>query len=266
MTMRGRTGEPVPDGSKMGEGLSRRRNLRNRAVADALARHLPAGRVCDVGTGTGELARLLRERGYAVEAVDIDPSRCQFPDLHVQQCDVMAGLPFGDEAFDALVATELVEHMEDPYKAAREFNRVLKPDGLLVLTTPNYGHIESRIGYTFSGCLPHPLPCRLEPPRSGKAHAHIGPMSMMRLKYLLANTGFEPVHVTTCIPKRRAWPLLPAAVAVWLVTHMFWSESRRSRYHIADQMKVILGGRSLIVVSRKRLGAERSADTPARLT
>jgi len=46
-------------------------------------------------------------------------------------------LPFRDRSFDALFAGELVEHLEDPRLGLREFQRVLRPGGTLVLTTPN---------------------------------------------------------------------------------------------------------------------------------
>jgi len=46
---------------------------------------------------------------------------------------------------------------------------------------------------------------------------------------------------------------------VWLFVHVAWSRRRRKRYHIGDQMKVILGGRSLVVVSRKTRGSPARA-------
>lgn len=45
-------------------------------------------------------------------------------------------LPFADESFDALIAGDVIEHLENPSHFLREANRVLKPDGKLVISTP----------------------------------------------------------------------------------------------------------------------------------
>ena len=62
--------------------------------------------------------------------------RAEFPAVRwfLSHADV---LPFRDASFDALFAGELIEHLDDPTRGLREFRRVLKPGGALVLTTPN---------------------------------------------------------------------------------------------------------------------------------
>jgi SAM-dependent methyltransferase len=53
-------------------------------------------------------------------------------------------LPFDDDAFDIVLYCEVLEHMtNDPWRALVELKRVLRPDGLLVLTTPNATRLES---------------------------------------------------------------------------------------------------------------------------
>ncbi len=229
-------------------------------IAELLPPLLPAGKVLDLGTGTGELAHRLKELGYDVEAADIDPSRCQYPDIAVRACDIMSGLPYADGTFDALVLAEVIEHLEDPFKGARELNRVLRPGGVLVLTTPNYGNIETRIHYLFTGCIPRPLEGRLETPRAGRAHHHISPMTFVRLRYLLMTNGFELACMRTCIPKRKSWLLFPVVALIWLTLRCLWSRARRQTYLVREQMKLILGGRSLITVSRKRKDATDTED------
>lgn len=237
----------------------RRHLQRNARLTEILPRYVPSGDVLDCGTGSGDLAHRLVGMGYRVSAVDYDPALCEYDDVDVQQCDIMQGLPFADESFDALMFTEVIEHMEDPYKAMRELNRVLRPGGVLVLTTPNYGHIETRLNFLVGATMPGAFDCPLEPPLAGRAHPHISPFSLVRLHYLLATSGFEVQEVTTCIPKRRALLLAPLAGLIWLYVRLLWSADRRRKYHIDEQMKVILGGRGLITVSRKLLGP---ADAP----
>jgi len=228
---------------------------RTQQVLELVPQFLAAGsKVLDVGTGAGDLAHGLKEQGYDVSALDIDPSACKHAEVEVTRCDVMSGLPHEDGTFDMLTALELIEHMEDPFKAVREFHRVLKPGGLLLLTTPNCGNIEKRILYLYTGSLTHALEYEPSGPKAGGAHHHIAPMTLPVLKYLLETNGFRVEHITTANPKTRIWLLAPLVALIWLYLHVFWSRKRRERYHLAEQMKVIMGGRSLVAVSRKAEG------------
>jgi 2-polyprenyl-3-methyl-5-hydroxy-6-metoxy-1,4-benzoquinol methylase len=87
---------------------------------------------------TASLARL----GYSVTGIDIAPDR--FSDsirnigLKVIKCDIETeALPFHDSQFDVALFNELFEHLRiNPIFTMREVNRVLKPGGLLFLSTP----------------------------------------------------------------------------------------------------------------------------------
>jgi len=56
-----------------------------------------------------------------------------------------ASLPFEDGMFDAIIATEVIEHVPKPHRFMDEVCRVLKPNGILLLTTPNAAHLLSRL-------------------------------------------------------------------------------------------------------------------------
>jgi SAM-dependent methyltransferase len=225
---------------------------RTEQILELIPTLLREGRVLDVGTGRGDLAHGLQEMGYEVEALDIDPSLCEHPDLMPTQRDLMDGLPCDDASFDIVTATEVIEHMEDPFKVIREFHRVLRPGGVLLLTTPNYGNIEKRLHYLHAGTLPRPLGYEGSSPTSGRAHHHISPMCIPRLYYLLETNGFDIAHISTANRKTKIWLLLPIVILIWLYVHLLWTHKRREAYRIRDQMNVILGGRTLVVVSRKR--------------
>ena len=106
---------------------------------DAIRRHLePGARMLDAGCG-----RYLRHcRDFAgianVVGVDLENSfetdnRC--PPFAVR-ADVGA-LPFPSEYFDMVISRSVVEHLENPAQVFREFFRVLRPGGKVVIITPN---------------------------------------------------------------------------------------------------------------------------------
>ncbi len=119
---------------------------RYQAVAPALA-----GRdVLDVGTGGGYGAEVLARSAHTVVAVDVNPlavaqaeERYRRGNLKFFTASALR-LPFGDNTFDAVVAFELLEHLgrEQHQTALEEWKRVLKPSGVLVLSTPDHDRMR----------------------------------------------------------------------------------------------------------------------------
>lgn len=89
-------------------------------------------RALDVGARAGVQTNWLRERGYTVTSIDVDPvfEGCL-------KVDANQRLPFDDSTFDLIWCSEVIEHLENPELAMSELRRVTKPGGRLVLTTPN---------------------------------------------------------------------------------------------------------------------------------
>jgi SAM-dependent methyltransferase len=58
-------------------------------------------------------------------------------------------LPFGDECFDVAIATAIIEHVPHPEKFVAEIRRILKPDGICILTTPVplFEEFASKLGF-----------------------------------------------------------------------------------------------------------------------
>jgi SAM-dependent methyltransferase len=92
------------------------------------------------GAGQGELELLLRHNGFTpaqLHPVDIDPGNYRIPDMPCGYADLSASIPFGDESFDVCIASEVIEHLENPSRLVTEAHRVLRPAGHFILTTPN---------------------------------------------------------------------------------------------------------------------------------
>lgn len=100
------------------------------------------GRVLDIGSGTGSNLRLLRELGFQ-KYVGLDSrenalrycSRKGFS--RVLKGDACA-LPFLDGTFDFILATDVIEHIDDDELAIREIARVLRPGGKALITVPAF--------------------------------------------------------------------------------------------------------------------------------
>jgi SAM-dependent methyltransferase len=91
------------------------------------------GRTLDVGCGMRPYEKTFFAGASKYIGADYLTDRSK-PDVVCSALD----LPFGENEFDTVVSTELLEHVPDPLRAMREMNRVLKPGGHLVLTTPMY--------------------------------------------------------------------------------------------------------------------------------
>ncbi|MFL5341827.1 MAG: methyltransferase domain-containing protein [Gemmataceae bacterium] len=103
----------------------------------------PGGRVLDVGSGLGGLAREVARRVPGGEVWGIERSAEQLaravadlPNLHFQQGDAHS-LPFDDDSFDVAYCRYLLEHVADPVRVLREMRRVLKPGGRVFVQENN---------------------------------------------------------------------------------------------------------------------------------
>jgi SAM-dependent methyltransferase len=108
------------------------------------AAQIAAGRrVLDAGCGTGYGCALLAEAGAAdVVGIDLaagplDSSRPDMPDTVRLEVADLGRLPYGEGKFDLVVCFDVVEHLHDPGCAFDEIVRVLAPDGVLLVSTPN---------------------------------------------------------------------------------------------------------------------------------
>ena len=104
----------------------------------ALIETLPPGEVLDAACGTGRYAVMLAARGHEVVGVDqsdamLDIARAKLPSADFREGDLTA-LPLPDRSVDAVVCALSLVHVSDVACALREFARVLRPGGRLVIS------------------------------------------------------------------------------------------------------------------------------------
>jgi SAM-dependent methyltransferase len=100
----------------------------------------------DIGCGDGVMLHKITARGGIAVGLDLDRLALQFATERCRQLHHTSPLlidgscyemPIADEAVDFVVAIQLMQHLETPADFLREAARVLKPSGVLCLTTPN---------------------------------------------------------------------------------------------------------------------------------
>lgn len=121
-------------------------------IFSALTRHAPQGntRALEVGPGSGVYLRKLTGLFGEVVAADVEQSYLDDlhhlamldPNLELRQDDI-TNSGFASNSFDLILCTEVIEHIPDSSSALREMYRLLKPQGVLVLSTPQrYSPLE----------------------------------------------------------------------------------------------------------------------------
>ena len=162
-------------------------------VLDLVKQFVPApARVVDLAAGEGAFSLPLQRLGHNVTAVDFNRDNWKATDIPLELCDLDS--EFADSLvaehgkFDAVFAIEIVEHLENPFRFIRQCAALLKPGGLMFLTTPNVEAVNSRLIFLYSGRL-----------KSFGAYetvrpAHITPIFKWKMEMMLEEAGFETVH------------------------------------------------------------------------
>ncbi|MBA7479590.1 Ubiquinone biosynthesis O-methyltransferase, mitochondrial [subsurface metagenome] len=140
-------------------------------------------------------------------------------------------LPFKDSFFDTAICIEVLEHLVDPVHALAEINRVLKPGGLLGVSTPNIAFFALRLALLlghFTDLYDYDLPPQ-----------HLRFYTFNSLKWLLNQAGFEIVKKGKC--------------SLWLGGH---KELQPVRFlsSILAKLRPQLFARSVVFIAQKRSG------------
>lgn len=155
------------------------------AVILQMMADLPPSRVLDLGCSGGLLAERIRERGHTVVGVDyfeIPGIRDRVDEFY--QADLSQGIPpeVGD-AYDVVIAGDIIEHLPRPRRTLQEMRHILRPGGQIMLSVPNFGHWYPRgrvalglFGYDRRGILDD---------------THLRFFTRSTLRRLVRDTGFD---------------------------------------------------------------------------
>jgi len=230
----------------------------HRRVLEIFSRFPSRGKLLEIPAGEGALAWQLHKLQYDVTAGDIDPSFFKVAPIPCIYLDMNHPFPLADEQFDFISCIEGIEHLEDQFHFVRECHRVLRPDGCLVLSTPNILNLASRLKFFFSGfysLVPRPINEFSQVP----VFDHIHPVTYYQLRYLLHTQGFTATEVTTDLVRRGAVPFYLLKPLIQLYSIRTMRKERNPRQIAANReirrilaSRELLLGRTLILVARKK--------------
>jgi SAM-dependent methyltransferase len=119
---------------------------RVRGAVELIPSEIAPGVALDISAGDGLSTRMLEERRWRVFPTEYHPRRKGWTAV-----DLNNDLPFRSATFDLVMMLEVVEHLADIPHILREIARVMKPDGVAILSTPNRLNVTSRLHYLLSG-------------------------------------------------------------------------------------------------------------------
>jgi SAM-dependent methyltransferase len=165
-------------------------------------------------------------------------------------------LPWPDAGFDLILCVEGIEHLEDAFAFLREMHRLLKPGGILIVSTPNIISLRSRVRFFGSGfynCDPRPLDESARHPMH-----HIGLRTFPELRYLLHTSGFQITDIGATHTKPITYAYSVFVPWMWLYTRIAFRKEKSGAQHERNKgirrtllSAAVLFGENLILVSRK---------------
>jgi SAM-dependent methyltransferase len=172
-----------------------------RAVTDLLADvPAPGKTLLDVSCKEGDVLQALAPRGFALRGTNLEPAGPAPDGIPIDYgIDLLKPLPYADAGFDVVLLIEVIEHLENHRLALGELARILKPGGVLILTTPNIMRLNSRFHFFFSGY--HKTKRRFIPfdtPLEQAHRFHNYPIDLPILYYLTRQSGLTLERIGAC--------------------------------------------------------------------
>ncbi|MEM7453053.1 MAG: methyltransferase domain-containing protein [Planctomycetota bacterium] len=132
-------------------GYARRRNnkiITARVRLGALTKYVNVEkpRMLDIGCSIGATVEAGTLLGWRASGVDVSSAAVNFCSSLGLDCHKIDGteLPFADDTFDVVTSWHVIEHVSDVKETLAEWNRVLKPGGIMVLETPDSQCLKAR--------------------------------------------------------------------------------------------------------------------------
>jgi len=219
---------------------------------------LSRGTILDCPAGEGALAQDLVAEGFQVCCCDLYSELFRLDGVEIKRGDLAGTLPYASESFDYITSLDGLEHIDSPPQAFREYRRLLKPGGHLIISVPNIMNIEERLKWLLFGYTSHFKP--LSEQSKTKIHhdcggkdeiaVHANPIGYNELRYYLEKNGFEIQGVYRDRKKANQWLYWPLVAMIRFMAELTPKKRRADRW--TDELAsdpVLLGGNTIIIHS-----------------
>lgn len=241
------------------KGISINTSKNTHEVIFSLIRNDSTAKIADIPAGSGAFVKRLKDAKYEkIFAIDIQ-NILEFEHDNFIQADMTKELPIPNCNLDIVVCIDGIEHINNHFFFVNEVNRILKPGGEFIISTPNISSLRSRWKWFTTG---HHHKCNspLDENNPSPLH-HIGMISYPEIRYLLHTSGFTITNIKTNRIKPINWAFLFFLPLVFLSTA--WTYYKTGTKHKLRELnksvfrkmfsKDILFGETLIVKARKKM-------------
>lgn len=184
------------------------------------------GKILDVGCGDGKFLNQMRTFGWTVDGIDFDNKAIARAEraygLKLRQGDLKSA-EFPENNFDAITISHVIEHVPNPVDLLAEVRRIVRPDGRVVLTTPNangFGH-EAFRNFWFG----------IDPPR------HLQIFTPQSLRSTAERAGLKIQHAGTSAANADIFFGGSESIQNWVATD---GESDSSRINVLRAFRAIM--------------------------
>jgi len=202
--------------------------------------------VLDIPCGGGRATYGFLKKGATVKAFDLFPEFMEIEGFKAEYADLSQDLPVESGSVDYIVCQEGIEHMPNQLKMLYEFNRVLKKEGVLVITTPSDSHFRARLSnFLFETDYWKRMPPTeidgvwfSEENSEDLYFGHLFLLGVQHFKTLLKVSGFKvekynktKIGITSLIIGIPVYPIFA------LFTFLTWGFYRRKNKHVTMQVR-----------------------------
>lgn len=155
-------------------------------IGSVAAQHFePGASLLDLAAGSGAMSLRMLDLGFKVSATDYVTENFKLTSIPFIQGDLNG--PFANaynERFSAIIASEIIEHLENPRHFARECFKLLAPGGRMILTTPNIENPASKASFIRTGSF------LWFTEQDYKGQGHIMPLTQWQIHKSFSEAGF----------------------------------------------------------------------------
>lgn len=172
------------------------------------------GRLLEVGAGDGYFLKVAQDEGWEIEGLELSRPRIErartWFDINLK-CGDLSDMPFPAASFDAIVMFQLIEHVHHPQDLLKRVYELLRPQGIMMLSTPNV------LAYARKG----------REVNSWRIPRHLFFFTPLTLVRTVENIGFEvlrkPLKFYATLEERLGWQPWPSAGPFSRVTRDLWT-------------------------------------------